>query len=162
MRPGKHRHPSGRFLLTVLGLSALALFTVAARYDRSNGSRKTWNFEAIGKAPKKARTRPNPFEGDPQAVTAGRKLYAQHCVECHGAAGEGGRKAPGLRADEVRNATPGTLFWILSNGVVRQGMPVWSKLPEPERWQIVSFLKTLPPDAEKDPGKRPARQGPAR
>jgi hypothetical protein len=24
-------------------------------------------------------------------------------------------------------------------------MPVWSKLPEPQRWQLVSFIKTLSP-----------------
>jgi len=35
------------------------------------------------------------------------------------------------------------LFWILNNGVVRRGMPVWSKLREPERWQIVTFLQSL-------------------
>jgi hypothetical protein len=24
-------------------------------------------------------------------------------------------------------------------------MPVWSKLPEPQRWQLVSYLKSLAP-----------------
>jgi hypothetical protein len=47
------------------------------------------------------------------------------------------------RGKEVQQATPGTLFWILTNGVVRRGMPVWSKLPEPQRWQIVTYLKSL-------------------
>ncbi len=56
---------------------------------------------------------------------------------------EGGRRAPSLRAEEVQRATPGTLFWILTNGVVRRGMPVWSKLPEPQRWQIVTYVKSL-------------------
>ena len=40
-----------------------------------------------------------------------------------------------------QQATPGTLFWILTNGVVRRGMPVWSKLPEPQRWQIVTYQR---------------------
>ena len=69
----------------------------------------------------------------------------QHCAECHGEMAEGGRKAPSLLADPVQQSTPGTLFWILTNGVVRHGMPVWSKLPEPQRWQIVSYLKSLGP-----------------
>jgi hypothetical protein len=47
-----------------------------------------------------------------------------------------------LLADDVQS-TPGTLFWILTNGVVRRGTPVWSKLPEAQRWQIVSYLKSL-------------------
>jgi hypothetical protein len=43
----------------------------------------------------------------------------------------------------VQNSTPGAIFWILSNGVVRKKMPVWSKLPEPERWQLVSYIQSL-------------------
>ena len=55
---------------------------------------------------------------------------------------------PSLLTDPVQQATPGTLFWILTNGVVRRGMPVWSKLPEPQRWQIVSYLKSLTPSGK--------------
>jgi mono/diheme cytochrome c family protein len=95
------------------------------------------------KVPEKARVRSNPLADDPEATVAGRKLFEQHCTECHGSTAEGGRKAPSLRAEEVQQATPGTLFWILTNGVVRHGMPVWSKLPEPQRWQIVTYLKSL-------------------
>ena len=83
-------------------------------------------------------------------MVAGAKLFDLHCAECHGEMAEGGRKGPSLRADEVQQATPGTLFWILTNGVVRRGMPVWSKLPEPQRWQVVRYLKSLTP-AEKSP-----------
>jgi mono/diheme cytochrome c family protein len=32
---------------------------------------------------------------------------------------------------------------LLTNGVVRKGMPVWSRLPEPQRWQLVSYIKSL-------------------
>ena len=102
----------------------------------------------LGNVPERARIRRNPLTDDPDAAVAGKKLFEQHCAECHGEAaegGKGGKKGPSLRAVEVQNATPGTLFWVLTNGVVRRGMPVWSKLPEPQRWQIVRFLKTLRP-----------------
>jgi len=102
-------------------------------------------YAELAKAPKKAVTRRNPLATDPDAVAAGGKLFAQHCAECHGEMAEGGKKAPSLLADEVQQATPGTLFWLLTNGVVRRGMPVWSKLPEPQRWQLVSFIKSLTP-----------------
>jgi cytochrome c len=102
------------------------------------------HFADLAKVPDKARARPNPLQGDPDAIPAGKKLFAQHCAECHGSTAEGGKKAPNLRAEEVQNATPGTLFWIVSNGIVRRGMPVWSKLPEPERWQIIKYVKSLP------------------
>ncbi len=100
-------------------------------------------YAELEKTPRKARGRHNPLEGDRDAVAAGSKLFALHCAECHGETAEGSRKAPSLLASPVQQATPGTLFWILTNGVVRRGMPVWSKLPEPQRWQLVSYLKSL-------------------
>lgn len=102
-------------------------------------------YAELAKAPRKAAARRNPLEQDPDAFAAGAKLFDLHCAECHGEMAEGGKKGPSLRADEVQRATPGTLFWILTNGVVRRGMPVWSKLPEPQRWQLVSYIKALTP-----------------
>jgi mono/diheme cytochrome c family protein len=100
-------------------------------------------YAELAKAPDKARARKNPLESDPDAVAAGRKLFAGKCAECHGENADGGKKGPSLRAQEVQEATPGALFWVLTNGVVRRGMPVWSKLPEPQRWQLVSYLKSM-------------------
>jgi len=102
-------------------------------------------YAELAKAPRKAAARRNPLEGDPDAVAAGGNLFELHCAECHGETAEGGRKGPSLRAVEVQQSPPGTLFWILTNGVVRRGMPVWSKLPEPQRWQIVTYVKSLGP-----------------
>ena len=100
-------------------------------------------YAEISKAPEKARGKRNPLKKDPDAVAAGRILFEQHCAECHGDTAEGGKKGPSLRAVEVQAAEAGTIFWILTNGVVRKGMPVWSKLPEPQRWQLVSYVKSL-------------------
>jgi mono/diheme cytochrome c family protein len=100
-------------------------------------------YAELQKAPEKARNRANPLQNDPQAVAAGALLFEQHCAECHGHSAEGSRKAPSLLVPAVQNATPGTLFWLMTNGVVRKKMPVWSKLPEPQRWQLVRYLKSL-------------------
>jgi len=99
-------------------------------------------YAELRKAPEKAATRPNPLENDADAVAAGKLLFEDHCAECHGDDARGGRKGPNLRVSEVQNAKPGTLFWVLTNGVVRKKMPAWSKLPEPQRWQLVRFLKS--------------------
>jgi mono/diheme cytochrome c family protein len=123
---------------------ALNIPMASAQRERNTSGKKDVYAE-LAKAPKKAVARPNPLEGDPDAVAAGEKLFGLHCAECHGEMAEGGRKAPSLLADPVQQAAPGTLFWILTNGVVRHGMPVWSKLPEPQRWQLVSYLKSLAP-----------------
>jgi hypothetical protein len=66
---------------------------------------------------------------------------------------EGTKRAPSLLKEQVQQATPGALFWILTNGVVRHGMPVWSKLPEQQRWQIVTFLKSFRNSAEDQPAR---------
>jgi len=141
---------STHFRLTI---RALIIFAVSFALDVSLASaqgnsaatpnNRKWNYEEIAKAPEKARAKQNPFGGSPDAVRAGGKLFERHCAECHGMKAEGGRRAPSLLQVEVQQASPGTLFWVLTNGVVWHGMPVWSKLPEPQRWQIVAFLKSF-------------------
>jgi mono/diheme cytochrome c family protein len=108
-----------------------------------SGQKNASVYAELSKAPEKVRDRRNPLEKDPDAVAAGRNLFEQHCAECHGPDAEGGKKGPNLRAQEVQDAPPGAIFWILTNGVVRRGMPVWSKLPEPQRWQLIAYLKSL-------------------
>jgi mono/diheme cytochrome c family protein len=111
----------------------------------------------LDKVPEKARAKPNPLESDPEAVSAGRNLFERHCAECHGTAAEGGPRGPTLRAREVQDAPPGAIFWVLTNGIVWHGMPVWSKLPEPQRWQLVCFIKSLgvKPANTRDRASRP-------
>ena len=135
-------------------VASLACARQEASSHKYDGDTRTVYAE-LARAPEKARAKRNPLEGDPDAISAGRYLFERHCSECHGSAGDGSRKAPSLRADEVRSAPPGALFWILTNGVVRRGMPVWSKLPEPQRWQLVSFIKSLGPASRDSPDKKP-------
>ena len=137
-------------LLISIAVAAELIVPSASAKNGGSASNREDVYAALGKAPKKAAARSNPMENDPDAVSAGGNLFAQRCAECHGEMAEGGRKAPSLLADPVQQATPGTLFWILTNGVVRRGMPVWSKLPEPQRWQLVTYIKSLQP-GEKAP-----------
>jgi mono/diheme cytochrome c family protein len=124
-------------------------------------ARPSKSFEQLANVPEDARARANPLanDADADAVAAGRKLYERHCASCHGASGENGRKGPGLTGSEIRNATAGELFWVITNGNVRAGMPVWSKLPEPQRWQITTYLKSLGqlPSAPPEPGRAQGR-----
>jgi len=133
---------------TLAGMSAL-LFAELAVLGAAPAKTETPEQESVyaelTKAPEKYRNRTNPLANDPDAAAAGGVLFKEHCEDCHGQQATGGKKAPSLRAKEVQQATPGTIFWILSNGVVRRKMPVWSKLPEPQRWQLVSYIKSLGP-----------------
>jgi mono/diheme cytochrome c family protein len=135
----------------------LALGSVIVAAQSNAPGRDASVYAELAKAPARAVARHNPLEADPEAVAAGGKLFAQHCAECHGEAANGGKKAPSLRAEQVQQATPGALFWMLTNGVVRRGMPVWSRLPEPQRWQLVSYIKSLTPASQTLPesGKTP-------
>ena len=137
------------------GLLTAGLQTLIAQAQSPPPPAKETIYAELSKAPAKAAARKNPLETDPDAVAAGGKLFELHCAECHGENADGGRKGPSLRADEVEQATPGTLFWLLTNGVVRKGMPVWSKLPEPQRWQLVSYIKSLKGAAAVDPPQKP-------
>lgn len=121
---------------------------LAQKEETDPGKIRQSSYAALREAPQKAQVRKNPFEGDPRAVAVGEKLFEQHCSECHGRKAGGTRKGPTLLRDEVQQAPPGALFWVLTNGVVRRGMPVWSKLPEQQRWQLVTFLQSLRTRAE--------------
>jgi mono/diheme cytochrome c family protein len=149
--------------LAALAVSLL-LFGASSVLSHSSGSSSSKSadnrpgiYAELAKAPGKARDKRNPLENDPQAVAAGRNLFEQHCAECHGESAEGGKKAPALRAPEVQEAPPGAIFWLLTNGVVRRGMPVWSKLPEPQRWQLVSYIKSL--GVPRENGTLPIQRG---
>jgi len=78
-----------------------------------------YDYTELTKAPETARVKPNPFEKDPDAVVAGQSRFENHCAECHGEGGIGGKMAPSLRAPEIQNASPCTLFWLLTSGVTR-------------------------------------------
>ena len=94
--------------------------------------------------PAKDHARPNPLAGRHEAITAGALLYRNHCLQCHAADATGdGRKKPSLKTDRVRTATDGDLEWFLRQGNLAHGMPSWSSLPEAQRWQIVTYLRSL-------------------
>ena len=118
------------FMLTVLMFAVLA-FGVA------DGS---W----LRHVPAKDHERKNPYEGRADAVAAGRLVYEDHCSKCHGESAQGTKKRPPLRSARVQQeATEGDLHWLLVNGNMARGMPSWSKLGDPQIWQVISYLKIL-------------------
>ena len=97
----------------------------------------------VQQAPAGTVTLQNPYDSREAAKQAGAKLFQRHCSSCHGQDAAGQNHAPALASTEVRSAPPGALFWVLRNGSLRHGMPSFSHLPEQQRWQIVTYLKTL-------------------
>src|SRR5947209_20468909 len=126
------RSVGSRLWMVALCASAMLLARTVWAQSPGNATRaEQWDYKEIETAPAKARAKRNPYEGKSDALAAGRNLFEQHCAECHGETAFGGKKAPSLRAAEIQNEEPGALFWMLTNGVVRRGLQVWSKLAEP-------------------------------
>ena len=133
-----------RLLITALLLIAsLAFAIVGAAGERERATDDRGVLLVIAQAPAKTRDWKNPYEGNSDALLAGKKLYLQHCADCHGQNARGMRNAISLRTPQVQNATAGELVWFLRNGNLFYGMPAWSGLPEQRRWQIVTYLKSL-------------------
>jgi len=126
----------GRTLTAVVAVAAL----VAGIGATVGSAQDTWKEceEAKAKAMKGAGN-----------VAAGKKSAETNCVTCHGASGKGdGVAAAALTpkpADwtsaKVKAETDGALFCKMSNG--KGPMPPWKHLPEKERWDLVSYIRSL-------------------
>lgn len=105
--------------------------------------------------PEADRKRVNPLAGQPDAIAAGGRMFEDHCAKCHGPEALGHGKRPSLRSDRVQQATDGEIFWLLKNGNLGKGMPTWAGLPEPMRWQIIAYVKSLGPTPPAGAGESP-------
>ncbi len=138
------RAPKRRVVSTYAAPTA-AFFALCAASLISAASRGAAHSRGLGVAgaPESALALRNPYEAQPDAAPAGRKLFGQYCAACHGREAQGRGVGPRLDGDEVAGAPDGKLFWFVTNGDLRRGMPAWSGLPAARRWQIVAYLKTL-------------------
>lgn len=96
-------------------------------------------------------TNPTPASADSHA--RGEELYVKFCSKCHGMTGNGaGPSAHGFSTDprqlwtwyQADKSADPYLFWFITNG--RSDMPPWGLiLSEDQRWDLVNYIKTLPP-----------------
>src|SRR5437660_1470374 len=85
----------------------------------------------------------NPYSGQQTAVSAGSRIYATNCSSCHGSHGQGNGAMPALSQGPTQLASDGEVFWFITTGAVDKGMPSWSTLSERQRWELVTYLKSL-------------------
>jgi mono/diheme cytochrome c family protein len=115
----------------------LVLLTAAAALVAASSSR--WDH-----VPAKDHVRANPMASSSDSVAAGALIYRDHCLQCHKENAEGdGRKKPALRSPRMRTATDGDIEWFLRQGDLGHGMPSWSNLPQAQRWQLVTYLRSI-------------------
>ena len=94
-------------------------------------------------APSSAASLENPYRGQAPAAQAGGRLYALYCAACHGVSAQGNGNIPALAHGRVQNVADGEVFWFITKGSNSGAMPSWASLPEQQRWQLVTYLKTL-------------------
>jgi mono/diheme cytochrome c family protein len=121
-----------RGLISVAGVCLCASVVVIAAQPQPE---RTWV------APPSADSRQNPLEKQPEILAGGSKVFRQRCAFCHGQDGTGNNRGPNLMTRQVLEQSDGSLFWKISSGNTRTGMPAFSFLPEAQRWQLVSHLR---------------------
>jgi mono/diheme cytochrome c family protein len=90
----------------------------------------------------------NPHPADSASLANGHKYFAINCVPCHGDRGMGDGPAtkfgmPGinLTTDVTKGRTDGYIFGMIRNG--RGLMPPYNRIEEPDRWDVVNYLRAL-------------------
>ena len=111
----------------------------------------------------------NPVPATEANVTAGAKLYLDHCAGCHGVPSN----PDSVFAESFYPPVPGFFkdapdmpenqnFYVIQHGIRWTGMPAWNQsLNDMQTWQIVTFLSNiekLPPAAKNVLGPGPAPQ----
>jgi mono/diheme cytochrome c family protein len=138
MKIGPRKVPSKTMSMMKRSLSLMLLLLSAASLLAAVGG--DW----LSQVPAHDRQKTNPFTGQPEAIQAGRLLYLDHCAQCHGKNADGTKSRPSLRSQRVQSdSSEGDVHWLLVNGNIRRGMPSWSKLPDQQLWQLVSYLRSL-------------------
>jgi mono/diheme cytochrome c family protein len=129
-----------RIFFAGMAISVIFLALAAFGQDAGSPADKTWS------APPDAASRQNPNAGKADAVTAGQKIFLRSCAECHGEDGTGlSEGVANLQSPDVQKQSDGALFWKVTTGNLKKGMPAFGKLDENERWNVVSYLRTLKP-----------------
>jgi mono/diheme cytochrome c family protein len=126
-------------------LLASATLWLGAGMVSADQTRTTPAREREWVAPASANAKVNPLADRPDAAAGGRKLFHERCSSCHGDDAKGTSHGPGLAKAGVQAQSDGALFWKISSGNTRTGMPTFSFLPSAQRWQLVLHLRAQAP-----------------
>ncbi len=103
-------------------------------------------------APVSAKKLKNPLQAGDDEIAAGKQVFNKQCAACHGEDGKSKtdiatamKKRPtDLTAKEMSGITDGEIYWVVTNGVTKTGMPAFkAKASTNERWQVTLYVKHL-------------------
>lgn len=77
----------------------------------------------------------------PASVEAGKQVYAQACVGCHGQNLEGGIGPSLSDTTWIHGATKAAILATITHGVTEKGMPAWGPMLGPEKVnQVAAYV----------------------
>lgn len=121
----------------------IALALLLAPGGALSAQNNDYSPDPTWKAPPAVARKVNPLAKNPDAAQKGKELFEAQCSMCHGVDGSGLANAANLRMPVVQKESDGTLFWKITTGHQQKGMPSFQRLPENDRWQLVSYLRTF-------------------
>ena len=124
---------------STLAIATLFIFTLACTFPTGTKAQAAGFHDAPATASKMK----NPLASSADAAQAGANLYVKKCALCHGDKGQGVGNIPALAKNPTQAAPDGAIFWFITKGAVDNGMPAWASLPENQRWQIITYIKSL-------------------
>jgi len=110
----------------------------------------SFNLNEPWKAPASAKNISNPLKNNPKATEAGKALFTNMCVVCHGNKGKGDGIAgmtlkprpANLTQALVQDQTDGEIYWKMTEG--RAPMASYKDiLTDEQRWQLVNYIRVL-------------------
>jgi mono/diheme cytochrome c family protein len=143
--------PTARLSSIPIVLFALVLFVAPIAV------RARQHQEGAHKHPEAAKLK-NPVEADEKSIAAGKKLYTEFCVDCHGETGKGDGgaaqyndpKPPDLSdADWKHGSTDGEIYTVIREGVTDTGMRAFKEITPRQTWDLVNYVRSLGPPPAK-------------
>lgn len=134
--------------MTLRTIAWLILFLMLPLVCIAHSDNAIYDGEWLARVPASEHLQKSPLHNNASLVAEGARTFHAHCVQCHGKHGEGSDHAPTLASSRVRHATDGDLHWLLVNGNRDRGMPPWSKLGDPQLWQLITYIRSLHPHRE--------------
>ena len=155
---------ASRWRALALGLAAVALlgglagavllfggYNVAATSQHTAPVFWVLDFASQRSIALRARLVGAPPPTTPESLTRGHRVYATHCMQCHGAPGVAPEPfALGLLPAaenlvlKARERPPHELYWTIRYGLKMTGMPAWEyRLDDADLWAVTAFLGEL-------------------